>query len=406
MFRNFAGLPTPAMSPAGFSRAMAALLVGLWALWLAAVVAHAGMSPAARQRATRLVLAGALATLALVVVLVPPVLSADLYRQALYGRMVAHYGFNPYATPASALTGDALLAFANQTDTSTIYGPVYTLLSAAAVAVAPATPFATALAWKIMSALAAFACVVLTAPLARAIGGAEEDGRHAQLLMAWNPLLIVEASGAAHIEPIMMAPAMAGLLLVVTRGRVPARTTAGGLTLLVSALTKWVTGLLLVLVWAREIYRAETPRERLRAAALLILPAIAATALLYAPFFSGLSSRGGIHELAIRGGAQFGDLSRPFPPQWAMMAAFVVIAVAAGGFAMRGDWPRLIAVAAGLWLVFILVISPWIFPWYFIAPIGLVAVLPRDRRGFVFRLLCFGMAAAIMFAYAQLRPLR
>jgi hypothetical protein len=401
MFRNFIGLPTPALSPAGFSRAMVLLVLGLWALWLGAVVAHAGMSAPARRRLIGLVLAGAAVLLALVVVLMPPVLSADLYRQAIYGQMVARFGENPYETPASAMAGNALLAFANQTETTTIYGPVYTWLSAAMVALAPDTPLGIALVWKILSAIAALACALLAAPVARAVAGGDEDGTHAQLLLAWNPLLIVEAAGAAHIEPIMMAFALAGLfaLLVHEKPRL------GSLVLLASALTKWVTGLLLVMVWAREIRHAETARARLRTAARLILPALLATLVLYGPFLSGLATRGGIHELAMRGGAQFGDLSRRFPPQWLMMAGFAAIALAGIAYAMRHGWARVLAVAAVLWLVFFLTVSPWIFPWYFVAPLALAAVLPRDRHGLVLRLLCFGLAGVFMLFYARLRPL-
>jgi hypothetical protein len=401
MFRNFIGLPTPALSPAGFSRAMVLLLLGLWALWLGAVVAHAGLPAPARGRLTRLVLAGAAMLLALVVVLMPPVLSADLFRQAIYGQMVARFGENPYETPASAMAGNALLAFANQTETTTLYGPVYTWLSAAAVAIAPDTPLGIALAWKTMSALATLVCVRLAAPVARAVAGGDEDGTHAQLLLAWNPLVIVEAAGAAHIEPIMMAFALAGLFALLARGKI----VVGSLALLASALTKWVTGVLLVLVWAREIRRADGARARLRMAARLILPALLAALVLYGPFLSGLATGGGIHELALRGGAQFGDLSRRFPPQWLMMTGFAVIALAGTVYAMRHEWPRVIAVAAVLLVVFVVAISPWIFPWYFVAPVVLAAILPRDKQGFVLRLLCFGLAGAVMLFYARLRPL-
>jgi hypothetical protein len=259
------------------------------------------------------------------------------------------------------MTGNPLLAFATQTETSTIYGPVYTWLSAATVALAPYTPLATAFAWKIVSALAALACALLAAPVARAIAGGDEDGTHARLLLAWNPLLIVESAGAAHIEPIMMALALAGLHTLLARNR-PG---LGSLALLASALTKWVTGLLLVLVWAREIHRA----------------------------------------LVLRGGAQFGDLSRRFPPQWLLMTAFAAVVLAGTAYAMRRDWRRVLEVATVLLLVFVVAISPWIFPWYFVAPVVIAAILPRDRAGFVLRALCFGLAAVFMAFYAQLRPL-
>ena len=71
----------------------------------------------------------------------------------------------------------------------------------------------------------------------------------------------------------------------------------------------------------------------------------------------------------------------------------------------RGNGVRLIQAAIVLMLVFVLIVVPWLFPWYLIAPAVLSAALPRDRAGFSFRLVCFGFGAGFMLYYAKLVPL-
>src|SRR5262249_5920330 len=93
-------------------------------------------------------------------------------------------------------------------------------------------------------------------PVVRALGGDEADGQNAQLWLAWNPLLVVESAASGHIEPVMMVPALAGILFW-RQGR-PVR---GVVALAVSTLTKWLTGLLVPFAIVREVYRAEPGRR-------------------------------------------------------------------------------------------------------------------------------------------------
>jgi hypothetical protein len=125
MFRAFTGLPQLALAPATWSAALALDLALLWGLLGGAILTGRGLTDAAaRRRSRRIVIAGSAAMLLLVVVSLPPLLSSDLYRQAIYARMVRR-GLNPYATTAAA-SGDPLLAFATLTGAPTVYGPAYT----------------------------------------------------------------------------------------------------------------------------------------------------------------------------------------------------------------------------------------------------------------------------------------
>jgi hypothetical protein len=321
--------------------------------------------------------------------------------------MVALHGLNPYTTPVTALSGDPLFRLADEPGATSFYGPVYTALSALAAFIAPASPLGAVLAWKTMSAAAAFGTVLLAAPVARALATPDapappsaSDGLEAQLFIAWNPVLIVESAASAHIEPIMALPALAGILLLAR-----ARPVRGFVLLAVSTLTKWLTGLLALYALLREVRTAPAGRRlpaflRLAAAGALVV------ALFYAPFLSGLTQRGGLYELATHGTGYLGDKTAHVVPQWVWSAAFLALVAAVAPFATKGDWGRLVAAVAALLIVFILLVPPWLFAWYLITPIALAAVLPPGRLGLALRAASVILGADVMLYYAKLVPPR
>ncbi len=257
VFRAFTHLPALELSPESFKRAFVALLLALWTLWIAAALLLRGITPAGRKWAGVVVLGGGALLLGLVVVFVPPVLSADLYRQAMFGDMVARHGLNPYATRVAELAGHPLLTFAEEREATSIYGPLYTWLSALAVAIVPLSPGAVALTWKALSASATLGCAVVAGTLARTLTDDDHGrGHDVQLWVAWNPLLVIEAAGSGHIEPIMMLPGLAGLVLFRREQRI-----RGFLLLVLSTLTKWVTGILVLLTAVQELRCAQRGRK-------------------------------------------------------------------------------------------------------------------------------------------------
>ena len=400
LFRAFTGLPGVGLSHVGWSVAVGLDLALLWALLGGAILTQRSLTDAAvRRRARWVVLGGGAAMLFLVVVSLPPLFSCDFYRQAIYARMVRH-GLNPYATTAAA-SGDPLLAFATQAGTTTIYGPAYTWLSTLTSVLFPDSALGVVLGWKTMSALAAFGCVALAAPVARALGSGagEAQADEARLWLAWNPLVVLEAAGMAHIESIMMLPALGGILLLQRRRPV------GGIALLaLSALTKWVTGALLVLAVVAEIRRAPPARRLLVALRLVAVVAVVA-GLLYAWFARGLlGSPGGIHAMALRGAGGIGSAAAAGPAQWVRMAGFALAVALAAPFATGGGGPRLVAASTALILLFVLVVVPWLFPWYLVAPIALAVVLPAGAAGRWLRFASLGFAAGLMIYYANLVP--
>src|SRR3989442_10593623 len=104
-------------------------------LILAALVAALGVVfVEAWQGRVRLgaVLAAVGVSLALAVV-APVLLSRDVYSYAVYGRIFTLHGANPYVVPPSAFPSDPFVRVASREwiDSPSVYGPAFTLLSAA-----------------------------------------------------------------------------------------------------------------------------------------------------------------------------------------------------------------------------------------------------------------------------------
>jgi hypothetical protein len=126
----------------------------------------------------------------------------------------------------------------------------------------------------------------------------------------------------------------------------------------------------------------------------------------YAPFASGLFHRGGLFELATHGTGYLGDKTAHAVPQWVWSALFLALVAAAAPFATKGDWARLVGAVAALLMVFVLLVPPWLFAWYFVTPMALAAVLPRGRLGLALRAASVILGADVMLYYAKLVPPR
>ena len=100
-------------------------------------------------------------------------------------------------------------------DYSTHYGPVFTGLSVVAAWLGGGRPIGTALAFKTLAAAGGALTAWAAAALAKRDG---RDGLLPLLLVAWNPLALLETAGSGHNEMVMIGLALLGLLWC-ARGR-------------------------------------------------------------------------------------------------------------------------------------------------------------------------------------------
>ena len=269
-----------------------ALQAGMWVAYLVAFVVIVRWRDGAGERtAMRIVVAGA-AVASVALILTPPALSSDLYHYALFGRMIITRGLNPYVTPGGVLVDDPLWPLANWHDYPTHYGPVFTGLSVIAAWAGAGSAVGTALAFKTLATAFGALTVWAAAALAR------REGRSSLLpvlLVAWNPIALIETAGSGHNEMVMMGLALAGMYLM-RQGR----TNLGFVLLVCSVHVKWVTAALLglALVAHASRHRRRAARAPGRWQSWLRLPP-RVTIVLYAPFWAGADSMAAVRRLLI-----------------------------------------------------------------------------------------------------------
>jgi hypothetical protein len=392
-FREVISYPTVALSPTAFMVCGYATMVGLWALFAVALWAAAALEDEPTdRRAVAVVLGGAVAQHALLVFLLPPVLSADLYHYAAFGRMVAFTGVNPYTTPIEAVPYDPVTTLADWRSLTSHYGAFFTWLSAGAAWLGGDSPVKTAWAFKAVAALANLGAALAAFRLARLEGKA--GGLAAAAFCALAPVFVVESAGSAHNEAIMMCLALFGILWW-RQGRFAAATAA----LTLSMLVKFVTGALLLLLLWRELVRPQAGTRRLALVAKVAAVALAVTFALYAHF--GLTpaswGAGATRDLLLRGrGVIGGEAPALFAARALLFAGAVALTL---WLAWRSRPPIELELGAALSLLFVLVVFEWRFAWYFI-PAATLAVVARPsalRRPL--RLVAFGLALGWSLTY-------
>jgi len=295
--------------------------------------------------------------LAVRLVLIPtaPTLSGDVYRYLWDGRLVAH-GINPFPRapddPSFASFHDSLYAHLNHAHVPTIYPPAAQFLFGA-VARAGATPQA----FKAVLLLfeAALWIALLTILRRRSMS------RERLLLLAWNPLVILESYGSGHLDLV------AASLLIVTFALLEARRpVAAGAAFALATLTKY-TPLLLVPYFTRK-----------RQGAALAVAAVVAIAL-YFPFlaagpalWTGLriylnhwDFNGSLYPLLRTCIAN--DRTIRMLLAGALGLAALVISIRAKSAA---------GAATGLWSAY-LIASPTVFPWYVVPLVALAPLCPN-----------------------------
>ena len=166
----------------------------------------------------------------------PLLLSTDAWTYWEYGA-IASEGGNPYAdTPQDFPRNPAFEhAGADWRDTTSVYGPAFTLLSEGVARASGSSEDAAAWTFKTIAALSMLAVTALAALLAR-------ERALAAAFVGWNPLLAVHFAGGGHNDALMLALVL-GALALASRGRRSAAAVAWVLSILV----KWVSAIFFAL---------------------------------------------------------------------------------------------------------------------------------------------------------------
>jgi len=317
----------------------------------------------------------AIVVLHLLFLLAPPMLSSDVFNYIDSGRLDAIYGLNPYLAaplahpedPAFPLTGMAWI------HSPSVYGPAFTLLSAA---LAPLGVVVQLWVMKALAALASLACTALVWACARQLG---RPPLKAAMFFALNPIVLVAAVGGAHNDLLMVLLMLVGVRLALGERTRPA------VVAVVGAVAVKLTAALVLpfLVLGSE-------RPRWRGAVIAALAASVALAIGGVALFGTASlqltqtlSSGATHHVGelrsipgfIAGYAGVGPIG-PLARQ--LLAGVCLLAIAFVCWrAVSGRMPWLTAACWGV--VAVLVTSTRLEPWYAVWLIPLAAV-SGDRR--------------------------
>jgi hypothetical protein len=295
----------------------------------------------------------------------PLLLSTDAWAYWEYGRIAAVHDGNPYVDTPSAFPDDPAYddAGAAWRETTSVYGPAFTLLTEVVALVSGSSSAAAAWIFKTLAALAVLACVVLAARLAR-------DRPYAAALVGWNPLLAIHFAGGGHNDSLFVALTLGALVLAAA-----GRRGLTGAAWAVAVLIKWVP----LVFFALRAIEARAARRRVGHAGL----AAAAIAVIgLATWRYGLDWLRAIGPLARNAESQ---TSYALPHRLEQLGlphsvalGLAVAALAAGlAWLAREAWRG--RTRLGLAGCLLLATTPYLTPWYAIWALPLAAA-EEDRR--------------------------
>jgi Glycosyltransferase family 87 len=303
----------------------------------------------------------------------PLLLSTDAWTYWEYG-WIANNGGNPYTDPPLEFPQNPAwdYAGADWRDTTTVYGPVFTIASQPVALVAGDSADVAAWAFKGLAAVAVVAAVFLATRLARAKA-------FAAAFVGWNPLLAIHLAGGGHNDAWIALGVTAALALAVA-----GRHRAAGAVWALAILVKWVPVVFFAL-WALEA------RSRRRSLGLLGLAAAAAVVAVAATLEFGWHWLTAFGPLAANAGTET-KYALPHrleqlgvPDALAVGLALAVLAVGLawlGRSALRGH-ARLAPAA-----VLLLATTPWLAVWYTAWAVPLAAVEEDGRAQLATLALC------------------
>jgi hypothetical protein len=375
-----AGLAWPADSPLvplhgghpdgddAYAWAFLAALAAAFALYLLALLALSRRAASFRAVA---ILAAAIQLLPLGA---PLLLSTDAWTYWSYGRIASVHDANPYRDSPAEFPDDPSFPYVGEDwrDTTSVYGPAFTLSSEPLAVAAGESEDAAAWIYKTLAALAVLLAIGLAARLSpRPVFACAFAG--------WNPLLAVHFAGGGHNDA-WMAALVVGALALAASGR---RAWAGA-AWAAAVLVKWVP-LVFLPLRALEARRTGRPVDH-RGFAVAALVLLGLATLRYG--FGWLEAFGPLarnanQETSYALPHRLQDLG--VPRELALVVFGIGLVLAAGYLvreALRGR-ARLALAACALMLA-----APWLVVWYVVWAVPLAAAEDDPAAQLVALALC------------------
>ncbi len=289
----------------------------------------------------------------------PLLVSSDAWTYWDYGRIAAVHGANPYRLAPNDFPSDPALRWvgAGWRDTTSVYGPGFTLASEPIAVAAGSSPEAAAWIYKALAALAVLAAALLAARLS-------PRPAFAAAFVGWNPLLALHFAGGGHNDAWLAA-----LVLVALSAAASGRRGLAGVAWAAAALVKWVP-LLLLPLRALEARAQQRRVSHLGFAVTVVVVGAVATWQFGWHWLEafGPLARNANHETKFALPHRLESLGLPHP------GGVVLMAVAFGAaylWLARSAWRG--RARLGLAMGLLLLATPWLVPWYVVWAVPLAA---------------------------------
>lgn len=330
------------------------------------------------------------------VLLLPLLLSRDVFSYAYYGRILSRYGGNPYVdTPATFPTNDLWrFTWPDWRNTPSVYGPVFVWMSGAITAIFRSIPDVI-VAFRAIAVAASLGSVWFVVKLVQRVRPSKTA--YAAAMIGLNPVILFHTVGGGHVDVLVMLSVAAAIYLVATERELPATA-----ILALGALVKISAAVPLVLLIAYVATRAD-PSKRRRVLVTHIATAMGITFVAALPFLQRSNPTLGMLELVQHGSwiappalierafegfgsLLAGDLGASLGVVVARICMFAALAVglvsvlrAVVRHASEGSLSYL-AAAWGWSFLLMMLFSPTLFPWYFAWVLPVAWALPLVPR--------------------------
>lgn len=338
----------------------------------------------------------------------PLLFSRDVYSYAFYGKIAAVYHANPYVATPADFPSDALAGFVGPKwfDTTAVYGPLWTQLSALVVRAVDGVA-SLIVVFRLVAVGASLATIAVVARLVRRVRPPREA--FAVAVLGANPVVLFQSVGSGHNDLVVALCVAVAAALVFARRELLATA-----VLTIGALVKLPAAIPLVLLVIAAI--ARRPRgARSRAFASHVAVAGGLALLVAAPFLNRRDPTLGMLELARHEGW--------LAPSRFFRRVLDAITGDALGLLPRIAFPALLAGAlyligrelvrrapatpmlqGGSWawgLLCLMLLGPVLLPWYVAWALPLAWLLPRTPRAVL-----IGTSAALTVSQWTSEPAR
>lgn len=295
----------------------------------------------------------------------PGFLSDDLYRY-LWDGLVQRSGINPYQYPPQAdelafLRDVSIFPMINRKEALTIYPP-------------GAQMFYWAMAWaspgSVMgmkgAILATDLCTILLLLMLLRECGLKQSN---VLLYAWNPLVVVELGLSGHLDGVMLP-----FLLLAVLFTLKSRAWLAGLFLGLATLIKLYPALLLPVLYRRRMWPLPATFATVVALGYWYYLDVGSQIMGYLPNYLGPGEENnlGLRHILLHGLA----LATDRPHRFVLgLTAFILLAAMWQCLRKDGKAPReVIGWAVGIMALYLLLVSPSVYPWYLISLLALASL--------------------------------